>query len=315
MKKSFLFFVVFALIALSGQYLNAQQYDSITFETPNTAIVIDTAAQNIWQIAKPAKIIFDSAYSGEKAIITDSVHNYPSGNNSSFLYIIRSPYTKTCLSSMSFRHKYDMDSMSKGTIEASYDGGKSWLIVSDTMVDNFEGTYFFWDYDYHLNGDSTSKHELNITGASNGWILSTFYWQWWMPVKSDSIVISPDSLMIKFTFTSDSASNGREGWMIDDIVTYAAALWQCSGIDETSGNTQITVYPNPFTTETTIKTTNGLSGCNIVLYNSYGQIARSFKNIKSQSVTLRRDKLPAGIYFLRISKNSRLTGSRKIIIQ
>lgn len=108
-------------------------YDSVSFEQPTNKILIEDAEGNLWQIGAPQKAFFNSPHSGTKAIVTDTLDYYPTGDTSRFIYIIRNPYTQTCYTSMEFWHKYDMDPAGdRGIIEASYDGGFTWEEVKDT---------------------------------------------------------------------------------------------------------------------------------------------------------------------------------------
>src|SRR5687767_10238215 len=135
MKKYLYVLIVIFNLTLVQYNTNAQwSRDTVSFETPTTSIVIDTVGGNLWQIGKPQKAFFDTAHSGINAILTDTLNDYPSNDTSSFIYIITDPYTLTCLTCMEFSHKYDMDSPGdKGLIDASYNGGASWIAVKDTF--------------------------------------------------------------------------------------------------------------------------------------------------------------------------------------
>ncbi len=308
------FFVVFGKAAKSQNqyYYN----DSVTFETPTTKIIIDTGANNLWQIGTPHKLFFDSAYAGQKAIVTDTINSYTPNNRSSFIYIIRAPYTYSCYTGMSFWHRYEMDSLhAKGIIEASYDGGNSWVILKDTNQVGLLQSSFWWDGDYHEATGTYTPHLLTITGKSDGWIQSTINWQWWWPVRGDTIITPVDSLMIQFTFISDSSvNNAHEGWMIDEIVTSAAKAWMCSGIEEHQGTNRLSVYPNPFTTESTIKSEQFLNNATLTLYNSLGETVYRKQHISGQKFLLLRNGLPHGLYTVIITEKGKITGKGKIII-
>jgi hypothetical protein len=294
---------------------NAQNFDSISFEMHTSKIIIDSAGNIIWEIGTPDKIFFNSAYSGTKAILTDSISSYPPNDTSVFIYVIRNPYTSTCYTSMEFWHKYDMDTLNDiGIIDASYDGGNSWIVVNDTNNVMPWSSEFWWDYDYHESNGNTTVHPLTITGKSDGWIQSRFNWQWWFPLKSDTIIYPPDSLMIRFTFISDSVETYREGWMIDDIVTVSASMQNCSAIDENSADINISLIPNPFSLQTTIRTEYHLKNSTLIVYNSFGQKAWQIDNISGQSVTVLRNGLPPGLYFLQLSEKGKLLATKKIII-
>ena len=293
----------------------SQNYDSISFETPNSKIIIDSASSNTWQIGTPGKIFFESAHSEKKAILTDSINSYPPKNTSTFIYVISNPYTVTCFTSMEFWHKYDMDTLTDtGIIEASYDGGNSWIQVNDTSEVSPWGSHFWWDSDYHESSGDYSTHPLITTGKSDGWIQSRFNWQWYFAVKTDTIIYPPDSLMIRFTFSSDSVTTNKEGWMIDDIVT-ASAEWQdCSAIKENASDINISVFPNPFSLQATIKTEYLLNNSTLTIYNSLGQDVKHMAYISEQTFTIVRNNLHSGLYYLIVTENDKVLAVKKLII-
>lgn len=318
MKRDFTILIFLLSILIISGKANAQYtYDSVSFETPTSKIMIDTSENNIWQIGTPDKIFFDTAHSGVKAILTDSVNSYPINDTSSFIYVIRNPYTETCFTSMEFWHKYDMDTLTDiGIIEASYNGGNSWVVVNDSSEVSPWGSFFWWDDDFHEANGNYTIHPLTTTGKSDGWILSRFNWQWWIPVKSnDSIIYPLDSLMIKFIFISDSIETNREGWLIDDILT-ASAEWQlCSDIKESTINNSMRIYPNPFSQQTVIEFKDELNNSNINIYNSTGLKVKEIRNVFGQSILIQRENLPSGIYYLVITKNGKMVGKNKVVIE
>ncbi|MFI5135825.1 MAG: hypothetical protein ACHQD9_08235 [Chitinophagales bacterium] len=83
MKKLLLILIIVSLhseIYAQGVPLD----ENITFETPDSLLKIDTTAGNIWEIGRPHKIFFDSAYSLPNAIVTDTLNPYPINNFSTF---------------------------------------------------------------------------------------------------------------------------------------------------------------------------------------------------------------------------------------
>lgn len=292
-------------------------YDSVSFEQPTNKILLGDAEGDIWQIGTPQKSFFNGAHSGTKAIVTDTLNYYPPNDTSRFIYIIRNPYTQTCFTAMEFWHKYDMDPAGdKGVIEASYDGGLSWVEVKDTSgFDPWWGTYFWWEADYHESTGEYTEHPVITTGTSDGWIKSTFGWQWFITVSSaDSIIINPDSLMIRFTFISDAIMEDKEGWMIDDILTSSAGWETCSSVSENSIQKAVSVSPNPFSSVTSLQFNIPLQDAELTICNTSGQIVKQLAHLSSQSITLYRDNLPPGIYFLFFTEDHKMIAKEKLII-
>jgi len=295
---------------------NAQYtYDSVSFESVTSKIILDPVSNHTWQIGKPGKSFFNAPHAGVKAILTDTLNSYPVNDTSRFIYVIRNPYTQTCYTSMEFWHKYDTDTLTDaGIIEASYNGGSSWVVVNDTSNVSPWGSFFWWDEDYHSTDGRYTAHPVITSGKSDGWILSRFNWQWWIPVKSDTIISLPDSLMIRFTFISDPVQSNREGWMIDDILT-ASAWWQlCSEIPETPARENLRVSPNPFKEQTRFETGNDLADAEINVYNATGYKVRNISHVNGRSVLFTRDHLPPGLYILILSQTNRIIGSTRLII-
>lgn len=318
MRKLSLILFCTAVLLLNQTASFAQYYyDSVTFETPVTTIVIDSSPDNIWQIGEPDKVFFEASYSGMNAIVTDTVNSYPVNNESSFTYVIRNPYTQTCVTRLEFTHKYDTDSLNDfGTIEASYDGGNSWLTVKDTNMNNWGPSYFYWEMDYHLDTDRWTMHDLNITGKSDGWIRSSFTWQWFIMVRNqqDTIIMNPDSLMIRFTFNSDGLPENKEGWMIDDVVTASGTELICSSTRNIQPESNINAYPNPFRYSTTFQLHKEITNGVACLYNTFGMKVLEMRNLRGKEITIFRNDLTAGVYMLHLTENSRFIGSIRLVI-
>ncbi len=87
------------------------------------------------------------------------------------------------------------------------------------------------------------------------------------------------------------------------------------GIEELFSNSKpIVIFPNPFSTQTVLQTDNLLHNATLTVYNSHGQTVKEIKNISGQTVTLFRDNLPSGLYFLRLTENNKLLAVDKLVI-
>jgi hypothetical protein len=73
-------------------------------------------------------------------------------------------------------------------------------------------------------------------------------------------------------------------------------------------------FPNPFFSETTFLSDIVLKNATIVVYNTSGQQVRQIKNIKSQSITLNRENLPCGLYFVRILEENKVFPVYRLLI-
>ncbi|TAL63071.1 MAG: T9SS type A sorting domain-containing protein [Bacteroidetes bacterium] len=74
------------------------------------------------------------------------------------------------------------------------------------------------------------------------------------------------------------------------------------------------VYPNPFSSQTTLQTDNLFNNVTLTVYNSFGQIVKQIKNISGQTITLYRDNLAGGLYFIRLTQDGKVIATDKLVI-
>jgi len=74
------------------------------------------------------------------------------------------------------------------------------------------------------------------------------------------------------------------------------------------------VYPNPFSSETTVLLPKSLKNTTLILENSIGQKVVRTNNIHGQTFSLQRCNLTRGIYILHLAQNEKIVASTKIVI-
>lgn len=100
-----------------------------------------------------------------------------------------------------------------------------------------------------------------------------------------------------------------------DSYSYSNSISNCaSGIYENIIPNNFSIYPNPFSAETTLRTGNLLKNATLTIYNSFGQTVKQVKNISGQTITLHRDNLSSGLYFIYLMQDSKPIGTNKLII-
>jgi len=73
--------------------------------------------------------------------------------------------------------------------------------------------------------------------------------------------------------------------------------------DDLTGESNLLIYPNPFSRQATllVKDSSALKGYDLMIFNQNGQLVEQKKNLKSQSVPLKRRYLGPGTYHIQIS--------------
>jgi len=275
----------------------------INFDTTINYIHIDTSSQCLWQIGPPQKTFFNSAYSPSKAIITDTINNYPINNHSWFdLYVgnfnIPIGYPDDVF--IDFRYKIDSDTLKDGGyISVSWDNGITWMnIIKDTVSYNYGiiPPGFFggiWDSNLYQTSDTLYNGEYGFSGRSNGWIHTSFAWTH-LVCKT----FPPDTMIVRFNFISDNINNPKEGWMIDDIRLFSIDLG--SGVHELyNSKGDMNIYPNPSSDYLTLKLSQNTKAT-IKIYNLLGEIKYT-SIMSSPETTIDIADLAKGIYIVEVA--------------
>lgn len=74
------------------------------------------------------------------------------------------------------------------------------------------------------------------------------------------------------------------------------------------------VYPNPFNASTTVKFKSAVNDISLAIYNIYGQKIRTITNISGDRVTINRENLQNGTYYIVFTEQDKTISTSKIII-
>jgi hypothetical protein len=95
-----------------------------------------------------------------------------------------------------------------------------------------------------------------------------------------------------------------------DTIPYRITLGENVNIVENC----YSIFPNPFSSATTLQTTSNLKNATLTICNSYGQTVKQVKNISGQTVVLSRDNLPSGLYFIQLTQVDKKIKADKLVI-
>jgi len=270
---------------------NSQSNDFFTFDSNiNPLIYRDTISNSncIWQIGQPQKTVFNTAYSTQNSIITDTVNYYPINDTSSFIYKhevsvgflnINSVYPIVELYGY---YNVNSDSLNDyGKIEFSPDNGLSWVLISDDTLTLLNSSNP-WPY---------IENNPVLTGNSNGWK----YFKITLSGYDQHVFNTGDTIQYKFTFISDGNSENMDGLMFDNL----------NFIDDGGGGivnkvtSSISNYPNPFTNTLNLNY-NLLTNGELSIFDVTGKLIHS-ETIKSSNTTVvNTSNFTKGVYFYKL---------------
>lgn len=97
-----------------------------------------------------------------------------------------------------------------------------------------------------------------------------------------------------------------------------AQIWRTdmtTGINQAEPkNYSVILFPNPFSSQTTLQTDIPLMNATLTVYNSFGQTVKEIKNISGQTVVLSRDNLASGLYFVRLTDRNNIITVDKLVV-
>ena len=86
------------------------------------------------------------------------------------------------------------------------------------------------------------------------------------------------------------------------------------GVGEIQQLNPVSIFPNPFFTQTTLQSDKIFKDATLTTYNLYGQAIKQIKNISGRTATLFRDNLPCGLYLIRITQDNTIIATDKLMI-
>ena len=285
------------LIGLQQQ-LKAQFYyqNFDGFDTnPNNSLFVhlDTLSGNIWQIGKPQKTLFNSAYTGTKVIVTDTLNSYPVNNVSRFTfafthYSFMNPFSPMAIQ---WTQKLDLEPGADGAIVEFSTDSVNWQ-----NAHNNPNVYQFYGFD-PMNKDTLSSGEYAFSGTDNNWR------DVWMCL-SPGVHQQNDTVFFRFTLKSDGNHTNQEGWIIDNINAHMTIIHP---VKETSQIDNIVVYPNVTSGIVNVemkKINNTDMIDNIEVLDESGRVIEAYgKNYTKVVLDIRKHK--PGLYYFRVTTNNK----------
>jgi len=293
----------------------------INFENGADSILIfsEDSSSTRWQTGRPQKTVFDSSYSPDRAIVTDTLVPYTPNAFTWFevpfvpnAYGVIEQYNYVCPLQVCFKHKIDIDSLHAGGMVEARQGSVLKPLTSDLWGNSF---YYLSGIPYNLY-DPWVNFLYNGSPGFNyntGWTYScvTYIFD---PIGPPTEERAFDTLYFRFTFLSDSVVNaGRDGWMVDDIMIGRSDIFFCGfGNVDNQGTGNWSIYPNPANERLMISFGEVQDEILIRVTDVSGKIVLSEVIEGAASAELNTGSLRSGIYFVHISGPATL--SKKIAI-
>jgi hypothetical protein len=113
-----------------------------------------------------------------------------------------------------------------------------------------------------------------------------------------------------------SISGGAPGYTLASTSLGGVETTLCAtvGINEDRTSANINIYPNPFSSSTTIHSDIDITNAELAIIDIYGKEVRKI-SIPENEISINRNNLSAGIYFYRIMKDQKIISSGKLAVE
>ena len=125
--------------------------------------------------------------------------------------------------------------------------------------------------------------------------------------------ISLPNFLIASAVTITIKMSAGEGIGLDDIEVINVNSTTV-GLEQYNSNNKVNYYPNPFFSETVLQTDHILSSATLTVYNSFGQTVAQINNISGQTVSLSRNNLPSGVYYIWLTEENNIIAIDRLVI-
>ncbi|HZV70686.1 MAG TPA: T9SS type A sorting domain-containing protein [Saprospiraceae bacterium] len=87
-----------------------------------------------------------------------------------------------------------------------------------------------------------------------------------------------------------------------------------NSIENQNNNQSISIYPNPFSTETKVQSETPFRDLTIKIFDIRGQVVRQIEHQSGNEISLQRDDLSEGIYFVQLVEENKIIEMRRLIV-
>ena len=159
---------------------------------------------------------------------------------------------------------------------------------------------------------TVTGNTVNFSDHSTGTISA---WNWSFPGGTPSSSNTQNPIVTYSTSGTYSVCLTVTLWLAGCTdTTCGTVVVTPMGIQHLSIDEEVSIYPNPFSSSTTLHTDNLLKNATLTVDNCFGQTVKQVKNISGHTVVFSRDNLACGLYFLHLIENNKTLAVDKLVI-
>lgn len=203
------------------------------------------------------------------------------------------------------------------------------------MVDNTGGyNHGVVDSNYYFQPYNSNNYEFIPPSTTNNfstWQSNSGYdanskssfVNWTLPTSDDTLFMNQTDNVVTISLGANEFLDLDSNVVCGNITLqpYTSKILintnnTCSttNVNENNFENGLSVFPNPFSMQTTLKVNKSLKGATLTVFNLYGQIIKEIINVSGQEVILNRDTIPSGIYLIQLTQDHKVIASEKLVV-
>ena len=125
----------------------------------------------------------------------------------------------------------------------------------------------------------------------------------------------PDPFAIQIGGPDDTYPRGQSSFNPTFDYVFRTFVTESLSIEDfVTNHSDVKIYPNPFSSQTTLEMVNLSKNTTLTIFNSQGQKVKQMENLSVNKIIFQRDNLPNGLYFVHLSANNKTLSVNKFII-
>ena len=161
------------------------------------------------------------------------------------------------------------------------------------------------------NGDSTKLFQLDrpTTAAAFGnlTVLNNYINDGYFHSGSQPTISADENIMV-------FVRNNLETWTDNDLYIAIDKIIGISSITD-KPNMHIDVFPNPFSSSTTIQLSKPIHSATLSIYDILGKEIKHTENLSGKEIIIQKENMKTGMYFFTIEDRSGFVGNGKFMVE
>ena len=179
---------------------------------------------------------------------------------------------------------------------------------------------------FSLVPDTLTPHLYNATNLSFGTPPISYLWEWGDGTSDTTIAPIHNyntegfyNICLSITDGVGCTSSYCDStflWKTPNTMVEIVVIDETTvGVQELEPNLTLNLFPNPFSTSSTLRLSTTIQNGKLSIYDVLGKEVKQIKNLNGKEIIIQKENLKTGMYFFRIEDKNGIVGNGKMVIE